>query len=423
MFAFSGAGREQREERRLEGTPPQAVGSGGLPGVPGRGAAREGEGWRAEAGVGWERRLSAFLLAPPRRPLRTSVPGRGRPATLPHVASSPVSLFPPDFPATSLEVGLEVSGGGMLRAPPPHTTGLRPWRRSRLPFPRPRTAWRGSSGRVSRAVWRDGWRLPVAGPLALPRRLPPPALDRSASAGRRSSAALGLPRGRQAPPHALGASGLCPLHASRGFLSGSLSLSPLYLCRVPYQLGATLPVGALSLPSVVGEPGGGCLGTRAWVGALVVGEEDGVRGGRQYGCARLVGEGSAPFRENVGVVVWRRPGWAAVDCRTAGPPCVTGWQRRGPRAGTRWLVVDVGAVACGARRAPRPPPTFQVPSLSRRRGLKAPALTFPRGSDGKVSAYNAGDPGLIPGSVRSGGGNGNPLQYFAWKIPWTGGTW
>ena len=32
------------------------------------------------------------------------------------------------------------------------------------------------------------------------------------------------------------------------------------------------------------------------------------------------------------------------------------------------------------------------------------------GSDGKASAYNAGDPGSIPGSGRSSGeGNGNPL--------------
>ena len=37
---------------------------------------------------------------------------------------------------------------------------------------------------------------------------------------------------------------------------------------------------------------------------------------------------------------------------------------------------------------------------------------FPGSSDGKVSAYNAGDPGLIPGSGRSHGeGNGNLLQY------------
>ena len=35
---------------------------------------------------------------------------------------------------------------------------------------------------------------------------------------------------------------------------------------------------------------------------------------------------------------------------------------------------------------------------------------FPDGSDGKVSAYNAGDLGLIPGLGRSPGeGNGNPL--------------
>ena len=39
-------------------------------------------------------------------------------------------------------------------------------------------------------------------------------------------------------------------------------------------------------------------------------------------------------------------------------------------------------------------------------------MDFPGGSDGKVSAYNAGDPGSIPGSERSPGeGNGNPLQY------------
>ena len=39
-------------------------------------------------------------------------------------------------------------------------------------------------------------------------------------------------------------------------------------------------------------------------------------------------------------------------------------------------------------------------------------LGFPGGSDGKESACNAGDLGLIPGLGRSPGeGNGNPLQY------------
>ena len=39
-------------------------------------------------------------------------------------------------------------------------------------------------------------------------------------------------------------------------------------------------------------------------------------------------------------------------------------------------------------------------------------MGFPGGSDGKESAYSAGDRGLIPGLGRSPGeGNDNPLQY------------
>ena len=39
-------------------------------------------------------------------------------------------------------------------------------------------------------------------------------------------------------------------------------------------------------------------------------------------------------------------------------------------------------------------------------------LDCPGGSDGKASAYNAGDPGSIPGSgISPGELNGNPLQY------------
>ena len=38
--------------------------------------------------------------------------------------------------------------------------------------------------------------------------------------------------------------------------------------------------------------------------------------------------------------------------------------------------------------------------------------SYPSGSDDKESAYNARDPGSIPGLGRSpGGGNGNTLQY------------
>ena len=49
---------------------------------------------------------------------------------------------------------------------------------------------------------------------------------------------------------------------------------------------------------------------------------------------------------------------------------------------------------------------------------------FPGGSDGKVSAYNVGDLGLIPGLGRSlGEGNGNPLQYFCLENPMDRGAW
>ena len=45
---------------------------------------------------------------------------------------------------------------------------------------------------------------------------------------------------------------------------------------------------------------------------------------------------------------------------------------------------------------------------------------FLGGSAGKESACNAGDLGLIPGWGRSPGeGNGCPLQYSGWRIPWT----
>ena len=49
---------------------------------------------------------------------------------------------------------------------------------------------------------------------------------------------------------------------------------------------------------------------------------------------------------------------------------------------------------------------------------------FPGGSDSKASAYNAGDPGSIPGLGRSPGeGNGNPLQYYCLENPMDRGAW
>ena len=49
---------------------------------------------------------------------------------------------------------------------------------------------------------------------------------------------------------------------------------------------------------------------------------------------------------------------------------------------------------------------------------------FPGGSNGKESAYNGGDQGLIQESGRSPReGNGNPLQYFCLENSMDRGTW
>ena len=48
---------------------------------------------------------------------------------------------------------------------------------------------------------------------------------------------------------------------------------------------------------------------------------------------------------------------------------------------------------------------------------------FPVGSDSKVSAYSAGDPGSISRSGRSPGeGNSTPLQYSCLENPMDGGA-
>ena len=51
------------------------------------------------------------------------------------------------------------------------------------------------------------------------------------------------------------------------------------------------------------------------------------------------------------------------------------------------------------------------------------ALSFPGSSDGKAFAYNAGDPGWIPGLGREGERNGNPLQYSCLEKSMDRGAW
>ena len=51
-------------------------------------------------------------------------------------------------------------------------------------------------------------------------------------------------------------------------------------------------------------------------------------------------------------------------------------------------------------------------------------IGFPGGSDGKESACNAGDLGLIPGLGRSPGkGKGYPLRYPCLQNPMDRGAW
>ena len=48
------------------------------------------------------------------------------------------------------------------------------------------------------------------------------------------------------------------------------------------------------------------------------------------------------------------------------------------------------------------------------------SMGFPDSSNGKESACNAEDLGLISGLGRfPGGGHGNHLSIVAWRIPWT----
>ena len=51
-------------------------------------------------------------------------------------------------------------------------------------------------------------------------------------------------------------------------------------------------------------------------------------------------------------------------------------------------------------------------------------MALPGGSDGKQSAYNAGDLGSIPGCGKSPReANGTPFQYSCLENPMNGGAW
>ena len=74
----------------------------------------------------------------------------------------------------------------------------------------------------------------------------------------------------------------------------------------------------------------------------------------------------------------------------------------------------------GSRKADESALTGHVSSVSKLDDTPG----FPGGAEGKESARNAGDLGLIPESGRSsGGGTGNPLQYSGLETPMNRGAW
>ena len=57
--------------------------------------------------------------------------------------------------------------------------------------------------------------------------------------------------------------------------------------------------------------------------------------------------------------------------------------------------------------------------LGRLFNISEPLKGFPGGSDGKETACNVGDLGLIPGLGRSPGEGNVHSTILAWRIPWT----
>ena len=93
-----------------------------------------------------------------------------------------------------------------------------------------------------------------------------------------------------------------------------------------------------------------------------------------------------------------------------------------------WVLVAAHRSSLGHGRyqlaAPRLRCLVACGSLVAQREIEPVSSDFPGGADGKASAYNAEDLGLIPGSGRSPGeGNGNPLQYSCLENPMDRGAW
>ena len=109
----------------------------------------------------------------------------------------------------------------------------------------------------------------------------------------------------------------------------------------------------------------------------------------------------------------RQEYWSGCHCllRSRDLTSVNSWHSRQPPGScSRGVAQQVSGCALSVDKAG----IFNNPS----------AFEFPGGSDGKKSACNVRDPGLILGSGRSfGKGSSNPLQYSYLENPMDKGSW
>ena len=101
-----------------------------------------------------------------------------------------------------------------------------------------------------------------------------------------------------------------------------------------------------------------------------------------------------------------------------------GWWRRHLQA-TGYLALPTShSPGAGTLSPGRGPPTRPVSNIGALFGLVLTFHGLPCGSVVKILTTNAGDVGLMPGSVRSGEGKGNPLQYSCLGNPMDrGASW
>lgn len=349
---------------------------------------------------------------PPRCPLRAPRPvfPAGGLAPRPSPRRAPLARLPwsplvsalpsPAFPADG---GSRACGGARAPPPPPSSSApVLPGRRART-VPSARLGTRGAAA-GPRGAFRGVVRArpPTPGGPQSPRltrdaRRPPPPAARPGrfSPGSRRESALTLPF----PAPCLSPPGPAPPAQASG--PGSAPRLPRPCSRPPASraLPARAPLPAAAPSPSVARGGLGSRvrgGTRLWVNA-----SSGGCLGRERGPARprrlwRWGVGRDGERAVSGVGVrgrWRRPAGAW------GASSVTGRQRRGFRAPRGWPRMGSASRRGGLwprvpppPASPVPPPPVQVPSASRRGGLKTLWGSPVRLGSGRSGPWGGGFP-------------------------------